>query len=296
MTNADGDNDHHISLRVLKRVWYATTERNLDLVAAGVAFYAMLAVFPAAAAVIALWGFWFDTAIIESQLDMLSRFIPAEAFSLLQNQTEALIRANSTTLGWTTLVSIAAAFWATRAGVAALIRGVNTVYGTRPRTGFWQVISAFAMTGALIALALTTLFSVVVVPLLLAFLPLGAATGFALSAARWVLVVVVFLTGLGMFYRFGPNVERERPNWISPGAVVALLIWAAASVAFSYYLTNFGAYNRIYGSIGAVIALLMWFFISAYAVLLGAVLNAEIAHCLAAPAIERSPDGPDGNS
>ena len=284
MTQASDSANSHISLRVLKRVWVATGERNLDLIAAGVAFYAMLAVFPAVAAVIALWGFWSDPVIVENQLDLLRRFIPAEAFLLLRGQVDALVRANSSTLGWTTIISIGAALWATRAGVAALIRGVNTVYGTRPRTGFWHWVAAIAMTFALIAIALTALISVVVVPVALVFLPLGPATGFALSAARWVLVVIVFLTGLGLLYRYGPNVETSRPAWVSPGAVFALVIWAAASVGFSVYLSNFGTYNQIYGSIGAVIALLMWFFISAYAVLLGAVLNAEISHCLADPA------------
>jgi len=276
----------HITLRVLKRVWDATTERNLDLVAAGVAFYAMLAIFPAVAAVIALWGFWSDPVIIESQLALMQEFIPPEAYGLLQGQVHALISANSSTLGWTTLISIGAALWATRAGVAALIRGVNTVYGTRPRSGFWQWVAAILMTFALIAIALIALVGVIVVPVVLVFLPLGPATEWALTFARWGLVVIVFLAGLGLIYRYGPNLQDGRPRWVSPGAIVALLIWAMASVGFSVYLTNFGAYNQIYGSIGAVIALLMWFFISAYAVLLGAVLNAEISHCLAASPTE----------
>ena len=99
--------------------------------------------------------------------------------------------------------------------------------------------------------------------------------------ARWVVVVIVSLTGLSLLYRYGSNHRPDRPLWVSPGTIFALVIWAAASVGFSYYLSNFGSYNQIYGSIGAVIALLMWFYISAYVVLMGAVLNAQISHCLA---------------
>ena len=245
----------------------------------------MLAIFPAIAAIITLWGFVSDPAIVESQLELLRSFIPPEAFSLLEFQIANLVDANSSTLGWATILSTGAALWATRAGVAALIRGLNTVYGAPPRTGFWHTVAAIVPTFSLIGIALVALVSVVVVPIVLAFLPLGPLAGWALSVARWIVVVLVAMAGLGLFYRYGANMRSDRPIRVSPGAVFALIIWAVASVGFSYYLSNFGSYNQIYGSIGAVIALLMWFYISAYVVLMGAVLNAEISHCLA-PAAE----------
>jgi len=286
-TDPETQTQTRFSLRLLARVWRATAERNLDLVAAGVAFYAMLAIFPAIAAIIALWGFVSDPAMVMAQLDLLRGFVPKDAFSLLELQVANLVEANSSTLGWATIVSTAAALWATRAGVAALIRGVNTVYGTAPRSGFWHTLAAIALTLVLIGIALVALISVLVVPVVLAFVPLGPMTGAALWLARWLMVVIVSLTGLSLLYRYGSNHRPDRPLWVSPGTLFALVIWAAASVGFSYYLTNFGSYNQIYGSIGAVIALLMWFYISAYVVLMGAVLNAEISHCLA----ETNPPG-----
>ena len=283
---------HRLSpLPILRGVMRCMSERNLDLIAAGVAFYAMLAVFPAFAAVIAFWGFISDPSIIEDQLDMLRGLVPAEAFALLDGQVQALVAANSNTLGWATIVSIGGALWSTRAGVGALVRGLTAVYGTQPREGYWHSLAAILMTFALIALALTALVAVIVIPVVLVFLPLGPLTNMALIGARWFLLIGVGLTGLWLVYRFAPNHALPRSRWASPGALFALVLWAVASWGFSYYLGNFGNYNQIYGSIGAVIALLMWLFISAYAVLIGAALNAEINKALqAAPSQDSSAD------
>jgi membrane protein len=241
-----------------------------------VAFYAMLAIFPAVAGVIALWGFVSDPELVAEQLALLQSVIPASAFDLLQAQVAALVRANDSTLGWATVISTGAALWSTRSGIAALIRGLNVIYGVQPRGGVWAQVTALMMTAALVGVALLALFGVVVTPLVLAFFPLGGLAEAALLAVRWTLTAGIVFLGLGLVYRYGPNLKRRRPHWISVGSIVALVIWAAASLALSAYLSNFGSYNRIYGSIGAVIALLMWFFISAYALLLGAAVNAEL--------------------
>jgi len=272
-------NNHAIrgGWRLLMSIWRASSARHVDLIAAGVAFYAMLAIFPAVAAIIALWGFVSDPGVIRTQLELLRSFVPEQALALLEGQVSDLIAANDSTLGWTTLVSTGAALWSTRAGVSALIRGLNATHGTRPRSGLGSYLAAILLTAALVLVALVALAGIVVTPLVLAFLPQGGWIAPILSVSRWIVVIVVVLFGLGLIYRYGPNHEHARPAWISPGAVFALLIWAAASTGFSVYLANFGNYNQVYGSIGAVIALLMWFFISAYVVLLGAALNAEIA-------------------
>ncbi len=136
-------------------------------------------------------------------------------------------------------------------------------------------MTALGLTGVLVAVALLTLASLVGVPLALAYLPLGTWTELALTVLRWGVAVLVMLVGLGLVYRYGPNRPKRTP-WISVGVVVALMLWAAASLGLSLYLRNFGSYNEVYGSIGAVIALLMWFFLSAYAFLLGAAVNAQI--------------------
>ncbi|KMW60653.1 Ribonuclease BN [Candidatus Rhodobacter oscarellae] len=265
-----------LSPRIYWDVFRRLSARNLDLVAAGVAFYAMLAVFPAIAAVVALWGFVSDPALVGGQIEALRPFMPEEAFTLVQGQALLFIDAGATTLGWATVISLATALWATRAGVGALVRGLNVIHGARPRPGFWHSLAAIALTLGLIAFTLTALVALIGVPLVLALLPLGPATAAALVVSRWALLVAVGLGGLWLVYRFGPNHRAARPRWVSPGAAVALALWAAAGWGFTTYIANFGSYNQIYGSIGAVVVLLMWFFISAYAVLLGAALNAEI--------------------
>lgn len=251
-------------------------ELNLGLISAGVAFYGMLAIFPAIAAVIALWGVVSDPAIVDSQLELLRGFVPAQAFVILDMQVSRLISANNSTLGWATALSTLAALWSSRAGVAALIRGLNAINRVGNRSSFRQTVQALVLTGALVGVSLVALASVVIVPIVQVLLPLGPALQMTLSAARWVIVIGVVMMGLGVIYRFGPNCAGQRVAWFTPGAAVAVLIWGAASWGFSYYLANFGQYNEIYGALGAVIALLMWFYISAYVVLLGGSLNAEL--------------------
>ena len=259
-----------------RRVGATANARNISLISAGVAFYAMLSIFPAVAAIIALWGFISDAALVESQLELLRSFVPQDAFELLSAQVHALVGANDSTLGWATILSTLVALWTTRAGVAALINGLNAVYGTEARSGLWNFIAAILLTLVLVLIALTALACVVIVPIILAFMPLGDFTAQILFLSRWGLVITVVLLGLSLLYHYGPN-HAARTGWVSAGAVFALVLWALASVGFSFYLSNFGNYNEVYGSIGAVIALLMWFFISAYVVLLGGVLNAELS-------------------
>lgn len=265
--------------RFVSAIFNAMDARNLSLISAGVAFYAMLAIFPGLAAVIALWGVFSDPGLIDDQVSLLQRFIPADGFRLFEAQVDRLINANDTTLGYTTLISLGAALWSTRAGVAALIRGLNAVYSAPHRTGVRRAFAALLLTLCLVAMSLVALTCIVVAPIALAVLPLGEFTERTFEALRWVLVVTVVIMGLGLIYRFGPNHQTAhlKVGWLSPGAFMAVLIWGTASWAFSFYLANFGKYNEVYGSIGAVVALLMWFYISAWVVLLGATVNCELA-------------------
>lgn len=246
---------------------------NLDLIAAGVAFYTMLAIFPAVTAMLSLWGLFADPMIVEEQLQVLRDVMPEEAFALLDTQARAFIESRTNALGWAGLVAILAAIWSMRAAVGALVRGIGTIYAVATRTGFWHSLAAVYMTLGLIGLALSALVSVVVVPILLAVLPLGEATAMALTVARWVLLFGVGLFGLWLLYRFGLSHALDTSRWLAPGAAFALTLWISASWGFSTYVTNFGNYDRVYGSIGAVIVLLVWVYLTAYVVLLGAAMN-----------------------
>ncbi|PKP75381.1 MAG: hypothetical protein CVT84_03555 [Alphaproteobacteria bacterium HGW-Alphaproteobacteria-6] len=258
-------------------VWTAMSDRHLTLIAAGVAFYTMFAIFPGMAATIAIWGFFADPAVMGTYLDMIHGLIPDAAFGVLESQLDQLLAARSPGLGWATGLSLAVALYSLNNGVAALIGGLNAIEGRGPRPGLRGVIVSATLTLVLIAMVLAGMATVVVVPLALGLLPLGPVNALILTVLPWIVLFLIVLMALGLFYRWGPDRGGDRHGWITPGAVLAAALWAAASIGFSTYLAYFGAYNRIYGSIGAVIALLMWFYIAAFIVLLGAVLNAETA-------------------
>lgn len=261
----------------LKGVWALIAEKNLNLIASGIGFYGILAAFPAIAALIALWGLVADPVLVETQVSEFSTVLPADVAYLLNSRVAELVAADPMTLGWAGLLSIGLLLWSARAGVNSLIVGLNAVYGESNRGGLRRLIVAFALTGSLIILGLACIAALVVVPIVLAFLPLGAFATFLAEVLRWSLAVTTVLLGLGLLYRYGPNRRgKARMGWLSPGAVAATLLWGVATWGFTIYLQNFANYNKIYGSLGAVIVLLFWFYISAFVCLLGAALNAEL--------------------
>ncbi|MDG1471905.1 MAG: YihY/virulence factor BrkB family protein [Ascidiaceihabitans sp.] len=262
--------------RVLKRVFRLMDERNLSLIAAGVAFYGILAVFPGLATVIALWGVVGDPGAVAEQMSEFRAVLPQDVFTLIDAQLRALSQADGLTLGWASISSLALALWSARAGVAALMRGLNAIYNVPNRQGIAHYSRALVLTVALIGVAVTVIACIVLVPVILAFVPLGPWAETGLDVARWAVALTVLLAGFSIIYRLGPNRAGAPARLVTPGAVFATLCWAAASTGFSVYLSNFGAYNEVYGSIGAVIAMLMWLFISAWLVLLGGALNAEL--------------------
>lgn len=246
---------------------------NIGLYSAGIAFFALLAVFPGVAALIAFWGFMSDPALIEGQLDLVREFLPEEAFGLLEGQVERLVSTHDSQLGLATLVSTAATLWSARLGVGGLIHALNAVHGRPNRNGFFHAAVAIGLTLGLIGVAILALATVVVLPVLLAFLPLGGLAFWTLRLGNGVVMLAVVVGGLALVYRYGPNRRPRGRRWFPPGLWLAVGVWAAASIGFAEFLARFGNYGAVYGSLGAVVALLMWFYISAYAVLLGAVMN-----------------------
>lgn len=266
-------------IRLASAIWRAMDERHLGLLSAGVAFYVMFAIFPGMAATIAIWGFFADPAVMRDYLDQIHGVIPDAAFGILETQLDALLAASGRALGWATLVSFAIALYSVFNAVSALVSGLNAVHVREHRPGILRLIWSVVLTAAVVALGLGALAIVVMVPIVLNFLHLGEVGSLILVYLPWVMMFAVLFVALGLFYRWGPTTGSgsRRQSWLSPGAFAAALLWVAASILFSVYLAHFGAYNRVYGSIGAVIALLMWLYISAYVVLFGAVLNEECA-------------------
>ncbi len=260
--------------RFLRALWTRTDRAELGLISAGVAFFGFLAIFPAITAIIALWGFAADPMVLRQQIDTLRQFLPTSAFDVLSGQVEALISANSGRLGLSSLLSLLFALWSARAGVAALIRGLNAIHHLPNRDGLWHQMRAVVLTLVLVALALSAMLAAVVGPLVIHWLDLETTEVLLLEVVNMLLAFVVVTLAIGIIYRFGPNGQRT-PRVFTRGLFIALVLWGVVSRGFVLYLANFNTYNQVYGSIGAIAALLMWFYLSAYAVLLGAAYDAE---------------------
>jgi membrane protein len=239
------------------RLYRRTEQAELDLISAGVAFFGFLAIFPAVAATIAIWGTVYDPSVIRTQVELLKGFLPPEAYALVMGQVESLLAVRGPKLGWATLFSTLLALWSARAGVAALIRGLNAIHHLPNRAGPHHQFRALLLTLVLIGLALTI------------------DNAWWLHQANLALGLVLLVLAIGIAYRAGPNHVAANPPLFTWGLLVAVVLWAMAARGFMLYLANFPSYNRIYGSIGAVVILLIWLYVSAYAVLLGAAVDAE---------------------
>lgn len=256
-------------------------QSNLALISAGVAFFSMLSLFPALAAVIAVLGLISDPELVVAQLEEMRSLLPPDVFTIINDQVVSLVTSSSNKLGRAGVLSLLLALWSARAGVGAMITGLNSVYNKRNRNTAKHYLRALLLTVALIGVGITSLISLVVIPLILAFFPLGAVGTFLVDALRWIVTILVLFGGIGLLYRFGPNGKTARFKFLSVGGVVAVVFWVIMSIGFAYYVTNFGNYNQIYGSIGAVVAMLIWLWFSSFLVLYGAALNAQIEQRMA---------------
>ena len=261
------------SIEVVRQVIEDLGEKNAGLISAGVAFYGLFAIFPGLAATIAIFGLMADPTAVDTQLELLRGFIPPSVFDLFEGQISSLVNARSETLGVATVFSVGVALWSVRAGVAALIQGLNAIF-ERPNRGIARhLLVALMLSASLVGVAIVALMMVVVAPVLIALMPFSSDQAWILEVTRWVVVLCVMMWGLGIIYRYGPNRRHDRLGWVTPGAVLVVVLWLAMSAAFSVYVANFSNYNEVYGSLGAVIALLFWFYLSAFLIMLGAALN-----------------------
>jgi membrane protein len=264
---------------ILLRVWEQTGTDNISMIAAGVAFYGLLAIFPAITALVSIWGLVADPAQVQQQFAAIQDFVPAEAWQLLDDQLRAVAATSATSLGWGVAFGILVALWSAGAGVRALITALNIAYDEEEKRGFISFYAAACLfTIALIGAAMLALIVIVAVPVVLQFLPLGGFSNAVIRILTWLVLAALVIAGLALLYRYGPSRRHARLRWVTWGAVAAAVLWLLASFLFQVYAANFANYGATYGSLGAVVALLMWFWISAFVVLLGAELNAEMEH------------------
>ena len=263
--------------QVLGRVYANIAHHHLSVVAAGVAFFGVLAIFPALAALVGLYGLIADPADVIASLDEIKPLLPPDAYGLIESQLQALLEVPPQQLGLAFIVAILLALWSARAGVSTLVEGLNIVYREiDTRNIVLEFLASLALTALLLAVACAALLATVALPALLQVLDVGAL-GTRLAALGPLLILgfaVVFV--IGALYRYGPHREMARKRWVTLGAVAATVAWVLASFLLSFYIANFANFNRTYGSLGAIAALMFWFYVSAFVVLLGAELNAEM--------------------
>jgi membrane protein len=259
------------------RVYRKVSEHRVLAIAAGVSFYAILAIFPALAALVSLYGLFADPATIMARVDELSGILPGGAIEVVGDQLKRVAAQPHGTLGFTFAIGLGAALWSANAGIKALFDALNVVYDEKEKRGLvaLNAVSLAFTTGIIVFLLLATV-GVVILPPALAVIGLGGAVDIAVRTLRWPLLFVLVAALLALVYRFGPSREQPRWRWISRGSAMAALLWLAASALFSWYAANFGSFNATYGSLGAIIGFMTWMWISSIVVLLGAELDAEM--------------------
>lgn len=248
---------------------------NISAAAAGVTFYILLALFPALSAFVSLYGLVANVQDAQRQMMALSGFLPSGAMKVLGGEMTRLVSSDHGALGLAFLVSLAVSFWSANAGIKALIGALNMAYEIKERRGFLRLTAvslAFTVAGIVAAAAGVAL--LVAAPGVLARLGLGGWIGVAYL--RWPILLAAAVALLCLLYRFGPSRHEAAWRWIAPGGVLAAAGWMLMSALFSWYVANFGHYNKTYGSLGAVIGFLTWIWLSLMVVLFGAELNAAL--------------------
>jgi membrane protein len=264
---------------ILWRVYGNVSDHRILALAAGMTYYSILAIFPALAALVAIYGLFTDPASIAKHLDVVSGFIPGGAAEVAREQLTRVASKGGSTLGFTFAIGLIISLWSANAAMKALFDTLNIVYGEQEKRGLLKLNAmSLGFTLAAIAFILSALAAVVVIPVILEYLGLSNAADLLIRIARWPAMFLALAIGLSFIYRFGPSREAPRWRWITWGSAAATIMWIVASALFSFYAANFGTFNETYGSLGAAIGFMTWLWISAIAILLGAELNAEMEH------------------
>lgn len=264
---------------IMMRVKSEVATDHVSVVSAGVAFFGLLAIFPAIGALISIAGFFLDPSNIADQLETMVALLPENAAAIIHDQILKVTGGDETATGFAALLGIALALYGATKGMMTLMEGMNIAYDETETRGMVMLYATgIALTLFLIFGLLAAIGIVMVLPVLFGFLALPDWFETLVTWIKWPLLATFTIVGLAVIYRFGPSRENPKWRWVSPGAVVATVLWLIGTVAFSVYAQNFGSYNETYGTLGGVIILLTWLWLSSFIVLLGAELNSEMEH------------------
>ena len=261
---------------ILWRMWHGFDDEHVMLVAAGIAFYGLLALVPALAALVAIYGLAFDPAQVVTQVGAVAHVLPSEVSSLLQDQLVRLTTAPQEKLGIAAAIALAVALFSASSATKGLIEGLNIVYAEREKRSWFRLTAAaIALTVAGLVSVTIFLASTLLLPKLLAYI--GVNQTILLSVISYVALALFLWLELCAIYRWAPNRSEAKFAWIAPGSLLAVVLLVLFSLAFSWFVRTFATYSA-YGSLGVVIAFMTWFWISMVIVLVGAQLNAEAEH------------------
>ncbi len=264
-------------MRLPGRVFAQVNNDRLALTAAGIAFYALLAIFPGIAVVVSIWGLVADPLTISQQISGFSPILPSDVVLALREQAIEVAASDDRAVGAALGLSLFITIFSASRALKSIMQALNIVYDEKETRNILIFnVQALAMTAAVAVGFIAALAAVAVMPIILGFVGLGSVLEPIIGFIRWPILFVGAWFGIAALYKFAPARESPQWQWISPGAGAAVVLWIVASVLFSVYVQNFANYNETYGSIGAVVVLMMWFWVSAFVFLVGAEIDSEI--------------------
>lgn len=260
--------------KVLKRVKERISEDNIPIVSAGVAFYAFLAIFPGIIVLFSIYGLAVDAQSAGEQITMLAEVMPEQTISIIEGRMDNLMETSTSALGWGTVFGILIALWSANKGIKSLFTGLDVTYGVENRRGIIkQNALSLAFTLGTILVIIVSLGFIILFPLLLNTIGLPGTLGTLVAWLRWPFLAIIVISAISLIYQYGPARETPRLRWVVLGASAATFVWLIASWGFSFYVSNFGNFGEMYGSLSAVVIMLFWLFISSFIILAGGELN-----------------------
>ena len=262
---------------IAKRVKEEIDNDHVAMIAAGIAFYGLLAIFPAIVALISIWSLVFDPQQITQQIASIGSLLPQQAADIINQQARKASSNAGAGIGLAALGGLLLTLYSASKGTKGLMEGLNIIYDEQETRGLVKrtLVTLLLTLGGML-MAIVALGSILLIPALVNLLGFPEPLATFINLARWLLLLIMLVAALAILYRYAADRDPPRWRWTSVGAVTGIVLWLLGSIAFSIYVRNFGSYNETYGSLGAVVILLMWFWLSAFIVLLGAELNSEM--------------------
>jgi membrane protein len=264
-----------IALRVKDRL----TKDHVSIISAGIAYYFFLAIFPAIAAALSIYGLLMEPAEVEQQIGQLANVLPEQAHQIISNILEKQSEKSESSLGWSLVLSILISLWSVNNSSKAVFQGVNITYNEKDERGFFKLTGItllFTIGGIIIGFIAIAM--VVAFPALIDKIGLPSTLETIIQFLRWPILALIVMFALAAVYKVAPYRKSPEFKWISWGAIIATALWLGGSLLFSLYVNNFGRFDETYGSFAAVIILILWFFLTGFIILLGAEINSEMEH------------------